>query len=121
MVASKFPFYGLSVFGLFGTLLMLCYSAKRGACLGALAMLFNIFMIICAGGVLQDTGSKLAGCFESGDNVTNCFGNHGANVGGIKTYIQAEFAGAFLYTIFMTMAMVIFFYKAHSTDYNNLA
>lgn len=123
MLTTNFVYYGLSVFGLLGTLSMLCYSAKRSACLGATAMLINIFMILCAGGVMNETGSVISKCFHynstaNGVGLRGCVGGKDAS---IQPYLQAEFAGAFLYTIFQTFAMTIFFYKAHGSSYDNFA
>ena len=123
-VTTNFVYYGLAVFGLLGTLSMLCYSAKRGACIGAIAMMINIFMILCAGGVINETGSVISKCFHhnstaNGVGLKGCFGT--GSKASIQPYLQAEFAGAFLYTVFQSFAMTIFFYKAHGSEYSNFA
>eukprot|EP00039_Didymoeca_costata_P017833 m.331091 g.331091 ORF g.331091 m.331091 type:complete len:156 (-) comp16640_c0_seq1:152-619(-) len=106
---SLFPYYGLSILGLFGILSLFVYSGTRGRVIGVFAMFFNCFMLICAGGILMEIGSRINNC----KSVEACASK-------VKPYEQAEFAGAFLYAIFQTISLCVFFYRAHD-KYDNFA
>jgi hypothetical protein len=55
---SRFVYWGLSLAGLPGIIFMQVYGCKRTVAIGVFALFFNLFMLVCAGGVMDSTGTQ---------------------------------------------------------------
>lgn len=65
-------FYGLAFAGIPTILLTLLYCFRPKKWLGGIALFCNIFMLICAGGVLTTTGNRISECMHGSSSVSTC-------------------------------------------------
>eukprot|EP00051_Salpingoeca_urceolata_P026254 m.476632 g.476632 ORF g.476632 m.476632 type:complete len:176 (+) comp20599_c0_seq1:687-1214(+) len=126
---SAFVYWALALAGLPGIIFTLAYGCSTGChkCLGVLMVFLNICMFVFAGGVLQDTGTRIANCIDQHNStfracvVFNPEKKLAPTHLSVQPYEQCEFAGALLYCLFQSIALTIHFAKGQGTDYASLA
>merc|ERR1719164_273935 len=100
--------------------------------MGIIALFFCLFMLVCAGGVLNQTGTIIHNCADAHHGkLKDCFFTknstrpHDPSVPGsmvvtVEPYMQAEFAGVFLYSIFQSLSLCLYFFRAHASSEERL-
>jgi len=133
--ATNAPYWLLAFIGIPGVISHLVYGCSQKRGLGTISLLLNIFMLVCCGAILNESGNIIGHCIQDyktpNPNITNytnpfcAFTNtSGQDIGSFidHNYVQAEFAGAILYTLFQTATVLLFFYRLHESDgYGSLA
>eukprot|EP00054_Salpingoeca_dolichothecata_P003553 m.27430 g.27430 ORF g.27430 m.27430 type:complete len:203 (-) comp13948_c0_seq1:51-659(-) len=151
--ATAFCYWGLALVGLPTIIFTQIYAKKRNAVLGSFVLFFSIFMLVCAGGILNETGGRIQTCLDDHNgskcvfvrphhshssttmaptmapNGTTTYAEFDADNSTttmapvtsaapyeyleVHPYEQAEFAGAFIFVLFQTIILCIFFGRAH--------
>ena len=125
---SLFVYWGLALAGLPGIVLIQIYGCRPRRWMGIIALFFCLFMLVCAGGVLNQTGTIIHNCADAHHGkLKDCFFTknstrpHDPSVPGsmvvtVEPYMQAEFAGVFLYSIFQSLSLCLYFFRAHASS-----